>query len=44
MIYIRQIVIILGLDGNLYFKDFTNELSFAFVTNKEDLCWSFFNF
>ena len=35
---------ILGLDGNFYFKDWTNEVSFAFVVNEADLCFGFFNF
>ena len=44
MICFRQAAIVLGLEGNLYFKDFTNNFSFVFVVDEKNLCWSFFNF
>lgn len=44
MIAFRQVIGVCGLDGNFYFKDLTNEISFVLVRNLEQVCIDFFLF
>ncbi len=44
MIGFREIACIYGLDGNFYFRDFTNEISFILVRNIEEVSLDFFDY